>query len=266
MLICFSVISSLRFDDGTLKMLMTLLRAGIIDILTKNPDQEEDPVSSGSVAGSLSATMAANDDASVSNATVSTKVAAAPGKLAKAGSMHMDQLLGRSNSQMGSLDSFQITQLKDVFFLDLNIAGWVIGLRHVKALQLLIRKGFDPTLPVESNEGNNCLHYIARFGVPDMVDCVMTDKRTRLEALNTRGQTAGMIAAKYGNIKLAKRLFEYKASPRKSLDGKYAAWVLAHVRRREKFEINTQTGRFGDDDELHSSISPDPFYITWYTL
>lgn len=253
------MISSLRFDDGTLKMLMTLLRGGIIDVLTKNPEQEED---SGSVAGSLTATTAAaaGDD------TKTVASSAAPGKLAKVGSMHMDQLLGRSNSQMGSMDTFQISKLQDVFFLDMNIAGWIVSLKHIKALQLLIRKGFDPTLPVESNEGNNCLHYIARYGVPEMVDIVMTDKRTRLEAQNTRGQTAGMIAAKYGNIKLAKRLFEFKASPRKSLEGKYAGWVLAHVRRREKFEINTQTGRFGEDDERYSDISPDPFYITWYSF
>lgn len=88
----------------------------------------------------------------------------------------------------------------------------------------------------------------------------------RLEQPDRRGFTAAMYAVQRGHVAMAKRLFEFRASPRKALEGQYAAWALAFVRRYERREVNTQTGRVGDDDDRYFPVAPDPFYATWYHL
>ncbi|RYH32314.1 ankyrin repeat domain-containing protein [archaeon] len=171
--------------------------------------------------------------------------------------------LGSRAVSTSVLDTYQISRLNDVFFLDMNAVAWVISLKSTRALTHFLKKGYDVTIPVDT-VGNSCLHFVAANGSADMVDIVAADKRVRYEMPNPLGQTAGMLAAKAGNFKVAKRLFELKASPRKSLEGKYAAWVLAFARKYEKNEKNLQTGRYGDDDERFFPTDPDPFYSTWY--
>ncbi len=251
------MLSSIRFDDGSLKVFMLLLRGGIIDLLAQEGASEESAVAadegsvvSGSIVGSESGASAKQNFAK-------SRAASVP---------HLEVLLGKQAPVVGGgTDSYQVSKLQDVFFLDLNLAGWAVRLGNIKALQVLVRKSYDTSLPVDTADRNPLLHFVARYGTPDMVDVVMTDRRTRLEQTNARGETAGMIAAKFGQVKNAKRLFEYKANPRRSLEGRYAAWVLAHVRRKEKNEMNLQTGRVGEDDERYFDISPDPFYTTWYS-
>jgi hypothetical protein len=155
------------------------------------------------------------------------------------------------------------TKLSDEMFQDINIVGWVIRLHNIGALQYFVKKGLNVTRPVD-HRGNPCLHYIAMYGIAEMVDVIMVDKRLRWEQQNRRGLTAGMLAAKQGNQKVAKKLFACKASARSSLDGKYCGWVLAFARRSERFEKNMQTGRYGDDDDLYFSFV-DPLYTMWYT-
>ena len=63
-----------------------------------------------------------------------------------------------------------------------------------------------------------------------------------------------------GRIKVAKRLTALHASARRGLEGMYAAWLLVFARRQEINQINTQTGRIGEDD---ASYFPAP-NIGWY--
>ena len=149
-------------------------------------------------------------------------------------------------------------------FLDMNICGWFIKVNHLKGLQLFLHKGYDPLTPIDS-DGNTCIHCIASFGTVEILDILLSDKRVKLEYQNYKNETAGMIAAKIGNFKVARQLFKVRASPRRSLDGKYSAWVLAFARKYEKNEKNLQTNiTGGDDDEKYFIVAPDPLYSTWY--
>jgi hypothetical protein len=232
------VLSSIRYDDGSLRLMQHLLRCGILDVIA--PEQEI-------------------DDHSTSTAT--TSIGEKPPKSPEGRKTRASILNPRASFVV--VDNYQIPRLHDIFFLDLTIAAWTIKLHNTKVLAHLVKKGYDVTLSVD-NIGNSCLHYIAAYGTPDMIDVVIADKRIRYEQQNPDGFTAGMLAAKNGNIKVAKRLFELRVDARKSLEGKYAAWVLAFVRKYEKNQRNLQTGRYGDDDENYFNTSPDPFYCTWY--
>ena len=166
---------------------------------------------------------------------------------------------------MGSTpDTMPLHRLQERYFNDLSVIGWSIRLSKAKSLQFFLRRGFKVTSPVDAS-GNPALHFVAMHGTAEMVDMVLSDRTIKLEQLNRDGWTAGMLAAKYKNFPVMKKLYEARVDCRRSLDGSYSGWVLAFVRRREKNEINTQTGRYGDDDVKYFDISPDPFYTTWYT-
>lgn len=156
-------------------------------------------------------------------------------------------------------------KLQDQMFCGLTVLGWIIKLGKPKALQYFMRRGYKVTVPVDA-AGNPALHFVAMHGSAEMVETILIDKSIRLELVNPSEYTAGMLAVKHKNFFVAKKLFESRADCRRSLAGGYAAWVLAFVRRREKNEVNLQTGRYGDDDSKYFDISPDPFYITWYSL
>lgn len=168
---------------------------------------------------------------------------------------------GRPSSSAGD----NLFKLQDQVFCGLTVLGWVIRLAKPKALQYFMRRGYKVTVPVDV-EGNSALHFVAMHGTAEMVEIILVEKSIRLEQPNPAGFTAAMLAVKHKNFFAAKKLFEFRADCRRSLAGGYAAWVLAFVRRREKNEMNLQTGRYGDDDNKYFDTSPDPFYITWYNL
>lgn len=238
------MIAAIRFDDGTMKTLMKLLKVGIFEIIAPSDDLLPSNPSIAS-ATSLSVMSVGSGD-----------------EVASDGRKGRQSIIG--NLKAPSMDVPIPVKLGDQMFQDINLLGWAIRLHNVKVVQHIIKKGYNVTQPVDFR-GNPCLHYIAMYGIPEMIDMLMIDKRLRWEQENRRGMTAGMLAAKSGNIKVAKKLFANKASARKSLEGKYAGWVLAFARRAEKYEINTQTGRYGNDDELYFNISPDPMYTMWYS-
>jgi Ankyrin repeats (3 copies) len=146
----------------------------------------------------------------------------------------------------------------------MTVAGWAIRLGSPTILQQLFKRGFDARWPVDVY-GNTCLHVAAQYGSEAMVDAVMSCGGVRVEATNGRGYTPGMESSLSGNHKALRRLFKYGGSPRRSLDGKYWAWILALARRRERNEKNCQTGRIGDDDDTIFP-STDPEYLIWYSL
>lgn len=173
----------------------------------------------------------------------------------------------RASDASPALTIEQINQLLEVHFLGVNLVGWMIKFKHSKGLQMLLEKGLDPSRAVDKAGGNNCLHFIARYGTTSMADSVLKIGKCKLEGTNNAGETCAMVAAKAGNIPVARKLFALRASARRALDGgSYRAWVLAFVRRQEATEKSTQTGRTGEDDERWLSIAPDPSYIMWYGL
>jgi hypothetical protein len=233
------VLAAFWFDDGSQKTATTLFKAGIIDALC----------ASGSVADSSE-----HDGAAGAGAAVGPAPSSAPGKLSVA---------ALANAQ--SSDAIPLQRLQDQFFGGYTALGWAIKLNRPKVLQFFLRRGYKVTTPVDA-AGNPAMHLVAICGTAEMVDMLLLDKTILFEQPNRAGWTAAMLAAKHRNFGIAKRLFDLRADARRSLDGAYAAWVLAFVRRKEENEVNTQTGRYGDDDVLYFDISPDPFYITWYTL
>ncbi len=141
----------------------------------------------------------------------------------------------------------------------MTLVAWCIKMKNANALIRLVRKGYVMSLAADL-EGNSPLHCIAKYGIASMVDTVLIDETVLIEALNRKGNTAMMEAAKSGNIKVAKRLTALHASARRGLEGMYAAWLLVFARRQEINQINTQTGRIGEDD---ASYFPAP-NIGWY--
>lgn len=238
------MIASVRFDDGNLKVFQHLLRLGILDMIL--PPDADSLAEESSLETSTSAITPKNRKIS-RQASMSATIPA----------------LARSASNIGPVEVQIPDRVSEMYFLDVNIVGWAIRMHNIKALQYFIKKNYNINASIDTL-GNPCLHYIAIYGTPDMVDVLIGDKRLRWECENAKRQTAGMLAAKHGNQKLAKKLFDNKASARRSLDGKYAGWVLAFARKSERFEMNLQTGRVGNDDDLYFNISPDPYYIMWY--
>lgn len=236
------MIASIRFDDGSLKVFQHLIKLGVLEMIAppENENGEEN---------SLESSGAAPKNRRVSRQSSMTPTVA---------------LMARSTSNIGQIETALPEKLSEIYFLDVNIVGWGIRLHNVKVLQYFVKKNYNILAYVDV-WGNPCLHYVAIYGSPEMVDVLVGDKRLRWEWENIKHETAGMLAAKHGNQKVGKKLFDYKASARRSLNGKYAAWVLAFARRSEKFEKNLQTGRYGNDDDLYFNIDPDPYFIMWHT-
>jgi ankyrin repeat protein len=225
-----TVISSLFDDhDGDLKMFLYLLQFGAIEVLNGESRSSD------------------NFDSS------QTLVRQQPTE-------------GLSLPPLSKLTPVQVSQLTKLRFLGINIVGWIVRFGHMKGLQNFLQKGYDPTQPVDS-DGNPLLHFIALHssGV-EMVNTVMAEKLARIEQCNSFGETAGMTAARVGNLAVGKELFNLGACARTSLCGKYSAWILAFARKKEKREKNNQSGVVGDDDEMYYNISPDPFYSLWMKL
>jgi hypothetical protein len=179
-------------------------------------------------------------------------------------SASVDTAKTRPTTPPPSTDSFPVHLLQGLFFSRLTLLAWTVQLAKPKALAFFTRRGYKVTAVVD-RQGNPALHYVAMHGTVEMAEIVLADKSLRLEQTNSNGFTAGMLATRHGNFHVAKKLFEAKVDCRRSLDGAYAGWVLAFVRRREKNEVNLQTGRYGDDDIKYFDIAPDPFYVTWYS-
>jgi hypothetical protein len=78
-----------------------------------------------------------------------------------------------------------------------------------------------------------------------------------LEGVNNEGLTASMLGAKVGSFDNTKAVIQMGASARRALDGKYWAWLLAHTIQYETREINSQTGIYGEDDELYFPLQPN---------
>jgi len=224
------VLGSIYFDpDGQLRMFQDLLNSGAVQLLTDQLVQSE--------------------SSSRHNTNTTTTYRSL------------------STSTSSSLNTSLVLQIKEVHFLGVHILGWLIKFKHTQGLRMFLERGFDASADEVDQSGSPCLHFIAQYGTAEMVNVVFEiSPNCRLEQLNRLGETCGMVAAKYGNFAVAKRLFALFASARKSLQGKYAAWVLAFVRRQEKNERSTQTGVIGDDDERYFCVAPDPMYSMWYYI
>jgi hypothetical protein len=233
------------FDDGSSKALNAFLKSGIVEALCSpgggadNADSESVQSMGSGKGGALGAT--------------------GGGGTSGAGG-------GNPYAAAGAAELYSIPRLQEEYFGRLNVLGWSIRLTKPKVLSYFARRGVRSAGYVDK-EGNAALHLVASSGGSvEMVETILIDRTVLLEQLNREGLTAGMLAAKHKNFAVAKALFKtYRADCRRALDVSYAAWVLAFVRRREKLEMNLQTGRYGDDDVLYFNIAPDPFYVVWYS-
>ena len=232
--IIYLVLSAIWFDDGSAKVITALLKAGIIDILTLESNNDNDSVST------------------VTNTT----------------------------------DSFPLHRLQEYYWHSLTVIGWIIQLYKPKVLQYFIRRGYKIAIPVDTI-GNPALHYAIlsypytttsnttnssnnnssdSSNIMEIIDILLNDKTLKLEQTNHNQHTAAMVATKSHNFIILKRLYEAKMDLRCCLNVYYSSWILSLIRKKEKNEINTQTGRYGEDDKLYFNISPDPFYTIWYNL
>lgn len=153
--------------------------------------------------------------------------------------------------------------LRHVYHGGMNIVGWAIRAHNSAALKYLYKNGISPAHHIDIH-GNNSLHYVARYGVSNHLEIIdETDEIVLFEAQNDCNFTAAMEGAKSGNSKTLLQLFKRGSHARTALKGRYAAYILAFARQKEKCEKNMQTGRIGDDDMKWSPMSPDPDYIFW---
>lgn len=157
-----------------------------------------------------------------------------------------------------------MNSLQLVLYNNCNIFGWSIRAKNVQVITYLFRKGVNPNNVVDNNN-NTALHYSALYGNLSVVDTVLNahDEILLLETENSQKCTAAMISSKLGNFQMTKKMLRCGCNGRKALEGKYWGWLLALVREREKLEMNTQTGIYGDDDELYFSLKPEPNYLMW---
>ena len=162
----------------------------------------------------------------------------------------------QSNSELKLLD------LQNKYFRGLNIVGWAIKSKNVNALSYIYKNGLRTCDPVDQH-GNNSLHSVLSHGSKDQLNVVLKSGPIIFEERNKSNQTAAMAGVRSGNIKNVIVLLKAGANARTALSEKYAAWVLVFARRKEIFEKNTQTGRYGDDEMRWHPMFPDPDYLFW---
>lgn len=152
--------------------------------------------------------------------------------------------------------------LQSILYNNVSILGWAIKSKNESALTFLFRKGLSPNASVDEN-GNNCLHWAVMYGTGEIVYAVldttesMISEVVLLEGSNKNGFSASMLGAKVGEFQNTKRVIQLGASARRSLRGKYWAWILALAVNHEKREINSQTGVYGSDDDLYFPLHPN---------
>lgn len=224
-----AVLSCLRFDDSSGCCFKAILEGGALEALHRG--------------GPPSATVSAGteDHAAIDEAAPESS----PGKHAATGAS-------------GGTEVAVALILESERFHSFLLPAWAVMLGNVHAFEHLLVLGIKPNV-IADGAGNTLLHLSARWGVPPMVSLLLADKRVRLEATNARGYTAAMEGAVASNMRTLRVLFRNKASARQALAGRYWAWVLAFARRQERTEINTQTGRIGDDDSRYFGTAPEPF-------
>ena len=147
-----------------------------------------------------------------------------------------------------ALTTAHVKALQDLYFLGVNIVGWIVRFRHMEALDLFLQRGYDITASVD-NVGNPLLHYIAQNGDVSMLNKVLHyNPGARIELFSASMQTPAMMSVQAHNFGVFRRLYDLGIAPRLALDVRYAAWVLAFVKRKEKQEKNTNTRRVEFDD------------------
>jgi uncharacterized glyoxalase superfamily protein PhnB len=184
----------------------------------------------------------------------------------------------RFGNTTAAVSKAPMTPLQTVLYHGCNIFGWAIRAKNVPVITYLFRKGVNPNKVVDGHPqqqggtetgtqggGNSAVHYAVLHGNLMVVDTVLNahDEILHLEEENAKGMTAAMLAAQMGSYQVTKKLVRCGCSGRAALRGKYWGWLLAMVREREKHEMNTQTGIYGEDDDRYFSNSPDPTYLVW---
>lgn len=154
-------------------------------------------------------------------------------------------------------------RIMDIMYKGYTLHGWAIVFSNVGLLMKFLDKFPLSNVPLDL-DGNTAFHIAARYGSPDMVDAVLGYAHVIVEALNNKGNTALMEGMQCGDFKTQLRIAKAVADPRRGLERRYDAWLLAIARQRELNEKNLQTGQIQDDDENVCPMAPDPDYLFWY--
>lgn len=159
-----------------------------------------------------------------------------------------------AQADSSSITTAQVQALQGQYFLGINIMGWFIRIKHMKAIELFIKKGYDLSFPID-RDGNSFLHFVGLYaGSITMLNLAFDkknpNKKPLIEQFNKAKESPAGVAVKAGNFKVFKRLYDLKAAPRFALRSKYMAWALAFVRQRELTERMTQCGKIEEDDDI----------------
>lgn len=143
---------------------------------------------------------------------------------------------------------------------------WALILNNITLFKKLFDKQGKCTV---DSQGNTILHIAARYSSKDTASLIMSNKSILVEAVNLAGRTALMEGMKYSSItKNSSLLYLAKkvADPRRGLEVRYDAWLLAICRMRERREKNLMNGKIQDDDENILPMKPDANYLFWYNV
>jgi hypothetical protein len=280
------VLSSIRFDDGDSRALMSLYDGGAPKIMAQlnahlatdlNPYTANSQGEGNSAANANQSGAVARAPSMASTATHEPRAPLISKKKQGASFDGKNKIMESTstaatgtNEEIGGsktdlqLEKTSFQDLSTVYFEGLTIGGWVIKLGNVSALGKIMRRGYNAAATADLF-GNNLLHLAAQCGTPEMIEILITaNPRIRIEQENNFRRTAAMEGAIASNFLATKALLQrYRADARRALEGRYMAWILAAARRRERFEKNLNTGRTGDDDELYYSLAPDPNYLAF---
>lgn len=166
--------------------------------------------------------------------------------------------------------------LEGLFYRGWSLLGYALKFGNNNAFKALLSVGLRPFVPLDE-DGNTALHLACKYDNVDAVRAVLAIKGSLVASIPfeirnkpharmggiIQGLTAVGVGALAGSMRAVSLLVKAGADPRTGLEGKYSAWLLAIVRRKEKYETNLQTGYFGDDDVKYFPTAPDPMFVFW---
>ena len=154
-------------------------------------------------------------------------------------------------------------KLTNILYHGYTLPAWALVLSNIGLFKKLSDKQLNSPLDAA---GNRALHIAASCSSVDTVSYILSDKSVMVEAVNSAGNTPLMEGMKTGLFASLRFVAKRVADPRRGLERRYDAWLLALCRSRERRQKNLQTGQIQLDDEKILPMAPDPDYLFWYNV